>query len=114
MTAELTVIGWRDIPAQVTVHGEGRSRARAQLSERFQEAIDEAALRAGLFGADEYLGDWRRTSRPCGDDLEAEAAAEAERLEAAYDDERLRALSRAGGVAGTVDDGIGDAGGPVP
>ena len=98
MTAQLTVIRWRDIPAQVVVQGEGRQRARAQLSDRFQEAIDEAALRAGLFGTDEYLGEWRRDSRPCGDDLEAEARREAERLEAAFVDETLRALARGGGI----------------
>ena len=98
MTPQLTVIRWRDIPAQVVVQGEGRQRARAQLSDRFQEAIDEAALRAGLFGTDEYLGEWRRDSRPCGDDLEAEARAEAERLEVAFVDETLRALARGGGI----------------
>ncbi|WP_411278260.1 virulence factor, partial [Gaiella sp.] len=37
--AELTIISWRDIPAQVTA-GKGRGASRAQLSERFQEAID--------------------------------------------------------------------------
>ena len=95
--AELTVISWRDIPAQVLVQGDGRARARVQLSDRFQEAIDEAALRAGLFGTDDYLGEWRRASRPCGEELEAEAGAEAARLEAVYDDEALRALARAGG-----------------
>jgi Virulence factor len=97
--AELTVIRWRDIPAQVVVQGAGRARARVQLSERFQEAIDEAALRAGLFGTDDYLGEWRRDTLPCGDDLEAEANAEAERLEAAFDDGTLRALARGGGIA---------------
>ena len=105
MTAQLTVIRWRDIPAQVVAQGEGRARARAQLSDRFQEAIDEAALRAGLFGTDEYLGEWRRDTRACGDDIDAEASAEAERLEAAFDDETLRALARGGGVgAGPVEE----------
>ncbi len=95
--AQLTIISWRDIPAQVLAQGDGRVRARVQLSDRFQEAIDEAALRAGLFGTDEYLGEWRRETRPCGDDLDAEARAEAERLEAGFDDEALRRLARAGG-----------------
>jgi hypothetical protein len=98
MSAELTVIRWRDIPVQVIVQGPARARARAQLSDRFQEAVDEAALRAGLFGTDEYLGEWRRDTRPCGDDLEAEARAEAERLESAYGADRLAALARAGGA----------------
>jgi hypothetical protein len=68
---ELTVISWRAIPAQVTA-GKGRAAARAQLSDRFQEAIDAAAMRAGLIGTDTYLEEWRREARPCGDDLAAE------------------------------------------
>jgi hypothetical protein len=95
--AELTVIYWRDIPAQVVVRGEGRALERVLLSDRFQEAIDEAALRAGLFGTDEYLGEWRRESRPCGDDLEKEARAEAQRLAAEFDEATLNAVVRAGG-----------------
>jgi Virulence factor len=85
------VIWWRDIPAQVTA-GQGRSAARAQLTDRFQEAIDAAAMRAGLFGTDEYLGEWRRTATACGDDLAAAVASEAQRLEDGYDDARLQRL----------------------
>ena len=78
---ELTVISWRDIPAQVTA-GKGRgARPRAAL-ERFQEAIDAAAMRAGLIGTDAYLEEWRREARACGDDLDAEVAAAAAQLEA--------------------------------
>jgi hypothetical protein len=93
---ELTVIAWRAIPAQVTA-GKGRGAARVQLSERFQEAIDAAAMRAGLIGTDAYLEQWRRDSRPCSDDLAAEVAAEAERIEQDYTDERLARLVRASG-----------------
>ena len=39
-------------------------------------------------------------SAPCGDDIEAEVAAEAERLEAEYDKHRLAELIQSGGVAG--------------
>ena len=94
---ELTVISWRDIPAQVTA-GKGRHAARAQLSERFQEAIDAAAMRAGLIGTDTYLEEWRRETRECGDDLEAEVAATAAQLEQDYTDERLERLVRASGA----------------
>ncbi|MFN8187185.1 MAG: virulence factor [Gaiellales bacterium] len=94
--AELTVIYWREIPAQV-VAGQGRNSVRAQLSDRFQVAIDAAAMKAGLVGSDAYLDEWRRESRPCGDDLEAEVAAEVERLEEAFPRETLLALTRAGG-----------------
>ncbi len=93
---ELTVISWRDIPAQVTA-GRGRSAVRVQLSERFQDAIDAAAMRAGLIGTDAYLEEWRREARACEGDLEAEVAATAERLELDYSDERLERLSRASG-----------------
>ena len=52
MTATLTVIYWRDIPAQVTAKGDAGS-ARAQLSDRFQKAIDAAAMKAGLVEMDD-------------------------------------------------------------
>ena len=90
------MISWRDIPAQVTA-GKGRSAARVQLSERFQEAIDTAAMRAGLIGTDAYLEEWRRETRPCGDDLDAEVAAVAAQLESDYTDQRLERLARASG-----------------
>jgi hypothetical protein len=85
------VIWWRDIPAQVTAK-EGRRAARAQLPERFQEAIDAAAMRAGLIGTDAYLAEWRREPRECGDDLESEVAEEAAWLDAAYPDDALDRL----------------------
>ncbi|HSR71169.1 MAG TPA: virulence factor [Kiloniellales bacterium] len=95
--AELIVVYWRDIPAQVIAKA-GRRSARRPLAERFQTAIDRAAMRAGLRDSDAYLGEWRRAEpRPCGDDLEAEAAAEAERLERAFDPARLDALIAGGG-----------------
>ena len=97
MPPELTVIYWRDIPAQVTGTGEAGASVRAQLSERFQKAIDAAAMKAGLVDSDAYLGEWRRESRPCGDDLEAEVAAAVERLEAAFPSEMLVSLVRTGG-----------------
>ena len=76
---------------------EGRRTERAQLDDRFQEAIDAAAMRAGIIGTDAYLAEWRRETRECGDDLEAEVAAEAERLEAGYTDEVLQGLVRSNG-----------------
>jgi hypothetical protein len=95
----LTIISWRDIPAQVVVK-RGRESAKVQLSARFQEAVDRAAMRAGKGSSDAYLADWKRSeARPCGEDLQAEAAAEAARIEAHYSDEALEALIRAKGLA---------------
>lgn len=95
--AELIVVSWRDIPAQVIVKA-GRRTARRALSDRFQEAIDRAAMRAGLRDTDAYLGEWRRTSAAAGgDDVEAEAERAAARLESDYPPERLRELVANGG-----------------
>jgi hypothetical protein len=97
--ASLTIISWRDIPAQVVVK-RGRETAKVQLSARFQEAVDRAAMRAGKGSSDAYLADWKRSeARTCGDDLQAEAAAEAARIEAGFTDEALEALIRAKGLA---------------
>jgi hypothetical protein len=97
--ASLSIISWRDIPAQVVVR-HGRVTAKVQLSARFQEAVDRAAMRAGRGSSDAYLADWKRSdARPCGEDLQAEAAAEAAKIEAAYTDEALEALIRSKGLA---------------
>ena len=97
--AKLTVVYWRDIPAQVIVKA-GRKSAKRHLGERFETAIDRAAMRAKLRDSDAYLAEWRRAApTECGDDLEAEAEAAAERLKRDYDESRLRALVGAGGVA---------------
>ena len=94
----LSVISWRDIPSQV-VAKRGRVTAKRLLSARFQEAVDRAAMRAGRTGSAAYIADWTRSPvRPCGDDLEAEAQAEADRLEARYSDDDLLRLVRAHGV----------------
>ncbi len=102
--ASLTLIYWRDIPAQVVVK-RGRETAKVKLSARFQEAVDRAAMRAGKGSSDAYLAEWRRTApMPCGDDIQDEAAAEARRIEASYSDEDLERLIRAKGVAGAQAD----------
>jgi len=97
--ASLIIISWRDIPAQVIVK-RGRETAKVQLSARFQEAVDRAAMRAGKGSSEAYLADWKRSEpRPCGEDLQAEAAAEAARLESRFSDEDLEKLIRAKGLA---------------
>lgn len=95
--AQLTVVYWRDIPAQVIVKA-GRKNAKVQLSERFEKAIDRAAMRAKMHGSDAYLEQWRRGApQDCGDDLEAEADAAAKQIETDYDESRLNRLIAAGG-----------------
>jgi hypothetical protein len=91
--ASLVVVYWRDIPSQVIVKA-GRRSAKRELTERFIRAIDAAAMRGGADSTDAYLADWRRADPvECGDDLEVEAQAAADRLEAEYDGERLARLA---------------------
>jgi len=52
--ATYQILHWRDIPAQIKVK-EGKKRVSAQLSARFQEKIDQVAMKMGLLGTDEYL-----------------------------------------------------------
>ena len=51
--ASYQILYWRDIPSQVRA-GERRERVSVPLSQRFQEAIDAAAMAAGLSGSDDY------------------------------------------------------------
>jgi hypothetical protein len=96
--AQLTIVYWRDIPAQVIVK-QGRQVAKRQLTERFEKAIDRAAMRAKLRDTDSYLAEWRRADPvECGAELETEAAAAAARLEADFPDERLDRLVASGGL----------------
>jgi hypothetical protein len=96
--AQLIVVYWRDIPAQVIVK-KGRDSAKKQLDLRFEKAIDRAAMRANLRDTDSYLAEWRRAAPvEVSDDLEAEVAKAATALEAAFPDEKLKALVEQGGV----------------
>ena len=55
-------------------------------------------MRARRNETDDYLAEWRRgESEPCGDDCEAEAAKAKSRIEAEYDDDKLKSLVAAGG-----------------
>ncbi len=97
---EVTIVYWRDIPAQVIVGGGrgGRGGARVKLSERFEQAIDRCAMKIGARDADAYLAEWRKVAGPGPEgDAESVAAAEAARLEAEFDTERLKALIAADG-----------------
>jgi hypothetical protein len=97
MAATLTVIWWRDIPAQV-IAKDGRRASKVVLHPRFQVAIDRAAVTSDRREMNAYIAEWRKEQRRCGDDLERAAREEAERLEAHYTKERLNELVAAGGV----------------
>ena len=96
--AKLTIVMWRDIPAQVIVK-QGRNSAKRPLEERFEKAVDKAAMRAGLYGSDGYLSEWRRDMTTCGDDIEAILETTVNQIQTDYTEERLAVLIAAGGIA---------------
>ena len=96
--ASLIIISWRDIPAQVVVK-QGRETAKVQLTHRFQEAVDRAAMRAGKGSSEAYLADWKRSDpQPVSGELDAIAKAEAAKIEARYSDADLERLIRSHGL----------------
>ncbi|MCO6385504.1 virulence factor [Aliihoeflea sp. 40Bstr573] len=95
--ADLIIVYWRDIPAQVIVR-KGRQNAKRELPLRFTEAIDMCAMRTGAGETDAYLAEWRKADPvPVGDDLEAEAEKALMEFDTAYDRDRLVALVKSGG-----------------
>ncbi|MGR3501215.1 virulence factor [Pseudaestuariivita sp.] len=89
---DVTIVYWRDIPAQVIV-GKGRRGAKKQLPERFEQAIDRAAMKVGAADTDAYLAEWRKAPPVAmeGDPHEI-CEAEATRLDTEYDTTRIKAL----------------------
>ncbi len=57
---EYQVTRWRGLPSMVAARA-GDKTVKSELAPRFQEAIDEAAMRLGDTGADDYLAGWERT-----------------------------------------------------
>lgn len=88
------ILYWHDIPAQVRAKGEGRERVSAPLSPRFQEAIDNAAMWAGLIGGDDYTNAfvWSEPQSRDGSAQEVAAAVAAE-LEAQHTEIDWRATA---------------------
>ena len=81
---------WRDLPSMVVAR-QGERTTKALLAPRFQEAIDEAAMRLGDTGSDEYLSGWRRSDWTAE---EAEPPAVLDRvtaeLDAEWPDDRVK------------------------
>ena len=96
---EKIIVYWRDIPSQVIVK-KGRRREKSLLNTRFQQAIDRAAMRARKHDSDAYMNEWKRvtTLLEDADDPETIVRREAQRIEAAYSDDRLLQLIKNHGV----------------
>lgn len=73
------IMYWHDIPVQVRAGGR-RDRAGIELPARFQAAVDNAAMAAGLTGTDAYLAGftWGEPAEREGTPAEVAAAVAAE------------------------------------
>lgn len=82
--AQVQIMYWHDIPIQVRAGGR-RDRVSAELPPRFQVAIDQAAMAAGLTGSDAYIETfrWGEAQEREGSPAEVVAAVVAE-LDAKY------------------------------
>jgi hypothetical protein len=98
--AKLTVVYWRDIPAQI-IAKQGRKTAKKVLPERFAEAIDKAAMRSKLAGTDAYLEQWQRRDEDSNGDLEQLVQERFQQIDSEYDEDRLKLLIRQGGLEQT-------------
>ena len=89
---DVTIVYWRDIPAQVIV-GKGRRGSKIQLTERFEQAIDRVSMRTGAAETDAYLAEWRKAAPYQIDGNQDDIAkSEAARLEVEYDSDRIKLL----------------------
>ena len=92
------VMYWRDIPSMVIIKKK-REKGKAMLPDRFQEAIDRAAMRAGKGSSDLYIEEWRRvvTDAESCDSLQETAVKEARILEEFISDELLKKMIKNNG-----------------
>jgi hypothetical protein len=82
--AEYRVTRWAEIPSLVTARDAGGGTAKVELPQRFQEAIDDAAMRRGMAGSDAYLEQWQHDEWREADGSADEVAG---RVAAALDEE---------------------------
>jgi len=90
--ADVVVVYWRDMPAQVIV-GRGRRGTKLPLPERFEQAIDRAAMKSGAAESDDYMAGFRKADPIPVEGTDAEAAAATvARIDAEYDADHIKKL----------------------
>ena len=90
--SEYQIMRWREIPSMVIARS-GETTIKVMLASRFQEAIDEAAMRLGEIDADAYTSGWNRDPWVETDGApDVVAARIVEELEKELSEEKLSAL----------------------
>ena len=94
---EITIVSWRDIPAQI-IAGRGRKAIKVQLSDKFEKAIDRCAMKTNMKDSEAYLSEWNKSTfkRDSNSDLEA-VEQECKMLEQKFDTPTLTAYIENGG-----------------
>jgi hypothetical protein len=72
---EYQITSWRELPSLVVARM-GEQVAKVPLPQRFQEAIDEAAMRLGETSSEAYLDGWQRSPWEPGAGAPAHVAAQ--------------------------------------
>ena len=88
---ELTIVFWRDIPAQLII-GSGRNAIKLKLSDKYEKAIDHCAMKSGAKDSDSYLKDWRKKNIPLMSTGDTAINKEAAKIELEYSDKKLKCL----------------------
>ncbi|MGB1361317.1 MAG: virulence factor [Alphaproteobacteria bacterium] len=98
--ADMIIVWWKDIPAQVIVKKSRREQFKYVLEERFEKAIDRAAMRGREVDTDAYLAGFVKSEPVAVEDgdLQAIATAKGKELEAEYTDEVLEPIIKNSGV----------------
>jgi hypothetical protein len=90
--AEYQITSWRELPSLVVAR-DGDQVTKVPLPQRFQEAIDEAAMRLGETSSEAYLDGWQRTEWVTAPGAPAEVAASvAAELESQWPGDAVTAL----------------------
>jgi hypothetical protein len=90
--SEYQVMRWREIPSMVIAR-DGADTIKVMLPARFQEAIDEAAMRLGEIDADAYTAGWNRDPWTQSDEVPAALAARiTASLEEEFSESKLQAI----------------------
>ena len=71
---EYQITSWRELPSMVVAR-QGETTVKVSMTPRFQEAIDEAAMRLGQADANTYLAGWARGPWTAADGSPADVVA---------------------------------------
>jgi hypothetical protein len=83
------ITSWRELPSLVVAR-DGENIVKVPLPQRFQEAIDEAAMRLGETSSEAYLEGWGRSAWKPADGAPADVAAIVEAaLESSWPEEAV-------------------------